>query len=421
MHSIHTATVNPRSSWGGIEFFGPAGALTRGESGLARAPESRGGEPARAADFARQAIRSEVISSIRSHFQFIAMATHPGLTPDQWAEQELAAAASHALAPGGQGAPALREGVEAGLLEASRQLQGLGVAVEEIAAAAEELRGLLEGLIGAAGVPGEVAFGARISQKQKTQLEIVTQEGDVVKLSLKTRFRASISGAAVTMGEGVTSGANINTINGTKLEISVDGHLNEEETAAVREVLLQVEELADAFFAGDTEAAFFAASELGIDGDQLASVAIKMSFRQRIEAAGFVTQALPVSAPAPAPAESADDAPALQAMPVSTTRDAAPVSPESASAAVSGSGGLPTADMKSAAPESPLASIGRYLAQVLHAFGEAGQAGLLSLDFRFKMDLLLSVTRVAADAQPAPEVARMAVDKLGEAANALLP
>ena len=421
MHSIDTSIFNPRHHWGSIESSGPSGAVARADRRGDHHDVAREGAPAQGVDFARRAVHAEVMSSIRSVFQFVAPAPIPGLAPDEQAGQTLAAAASQALAPGGQGAQALREGVESGLREASTQLQGLGLAIEDIVGAADDLRARLEGLIGGAGASGEVAVAGRIRQKQKTQLEIVTQEGDVVKLSLKTRMHATIAGAAVGTADGVSSGASVRVIAGAKLEIAVEGDLNDEETAAIRAVLLQVEELADKFFAGDTQAAFAAASQMGIDGEQLASVAIKMSFRQRIEASGFVTRPLPAPAPETpsAPPTSSQDLPVAEAVP-------SPAVAESPSASTPEPAAQTTAPAVQTSPqapstESPLAGIGRFLAEVLRAFNEASQTGQGSLDLRFKLDLLLSATRVVAQAEPSPTSATPAIEKLEQASGALIP
>ncbi|MFN0039937.1 MAG: hypothetical protein ACKVP2_10545 [Burkholderiales bacterium] len=421
MHSIDTAIFNPRHHWGGIESSGPSGAVARADRRREHHDVASGGAPAQGVDFARRAVHAEVMSSIRSVFQFVTPVPIPGLAPAEQAGQTLAAAASQALARGEQGAQALREGMESGLQEASTQLQGLGLAIEDIVAAADDLRARLEGLIGGTSASGEIAVAGRIRQKQKTQLEIVTQEGDVVRLSLKTRMHATIAGAAVGTTDGVSSGASVRTISGAKLEISVEGNLNDEEAAAIREVLLQVEELSDKFFAGDTQAAFAAASQMGVDGEQLASVAIKMSFRQRIEASGFVTHPLPAPAPETpsAPPTSGQDLPVAEAVPLSSAAASPPASTPDPAAQPT----LPGVQTLPQAPstESPLAGIGRFLAEVLRAFNEASQTGQGSLDLRFKLDLLLSVTRVVAQSEPSPTSATPAIEKLEEATSALIP
>lgn len=426
MHAISTAVISPRASphpnWAPIEDQQPAQGVSRRDTQRVH-DHGRHGEPrARGTQFAQQAIHTEVMSRLRASFQFTATPSLAGLAPDQQAAQHFAAAAGQVLAPGGNGAQALRDSVELGLQDAAQQLQGLGVPPEDIFAAADALRGQLQGLISASGAQAEIAVSGRLDQKQKTKLEIVTQEGDIVKLSLRTRLTTTLSCAAVNGANGTASAVQGTTIVGSKLELSVEGNLNSEEVAAIRDVLVAVEQLAADFFSGDVAAAFAAASDLGIDGEQLASVAIKMSARQRITTTGFLSQ--PVAGnvpPAPQPALAdpstvapVDASPAAPATPLpAATPEAPAAAPTGPAATLPPDAAAPAVTAVPVAAESPIGSIGRYLTQVLRGLSEDAS----SMNLRLKFDLLLSATQLRA--APAATATNAAIAKLEEATNAL--
>jgi hypothetical protein len=429
MHAINTALIHPRaprSQWAEVEGRQPSHDVSRREHHRALGSNAPGRHtPTRGTQFAQQAIHTDVMNRLAASFTLVARPTLPGLAPDQQASQNFAAAAGQMLAAGNDGAQALQNAVELGLQEAAHHLQGLGVSAEDIAAAADALRGQLEGLISASGTQGEIAVGGRLTEKQRTKLEIITQEGDVVKLSLRTRITTTLSGAAVNGSNGTAAAAQGTTIVGNKLELSVEGNLNAEEAAAIRHVLMNVEEMAEDFFAGDLQAAFAAASDLGIDGEQLASVAIKMSSRQRMTATGFLTQPLlPPTVPqpvvaAPSNVPSVDASATVTTIPqTAATPVAAPALPEpQASAGPTPSAPATAPTPESPAAESPVISIGRYLTQVLRGLSTETS----SMNLRLKFDLLLSATRLQAEPAAATVTAptAAAIAKLEEATNAL--
>ena len=294
-------------------------------------------------------------------------------------------------AAGGTGAAAAadhsQEAGLAGMLQALQQSLGANTA------GADTLSARLGSLLGALadGASG-AAFVADAVLRQKTTLQFVTQEGDIVQLELRSRTALDMAGAAGSGADGVVAAGSARVIAGSRLAIHVQGNLNDQEMAAIQGVLTQVEDLASQFYSGSVDAAFAAASALSIDGSQLAAVALDMRQSLRLQAAAAVT-----GSAAPAAAAVAGTVPAAPA-------GAAPVDAAAAAPAV------PDAP---AASDAIAATAGGYLAQALNQLDTAGAAAA-QISMKLKLQLLLVATaaRPTATADPA-------VSKLAESVQAL--
>ena len=432
MQSIDVAHAPPRSPFGEFATRGPNSSPAVSDAENHRQATHCPDEcaPSRGSDFVRQVLYAQVMTSLHADYRIGSAVPVQGLTPAESAAQGLAGATSQALAPGGKGAGSLRASVDSGLQEAAAQLQTLSFNVGDVAALAEGIRSQLESFIGAAGsaqaggAPQESVAGAGVCfmQKQKTQLEIVTQEGDTVRLSLRSKVMVAAGGVASSAADGTASSAAVTVIAGSKFEISVDGNLNDEETAAIRDVLTKVEALAEDFFRGDVQAAFAAAAELHIDGDQLASVALDLTVKQRLQAVGFILQPAGSSPPAVPAAGTAPQAAQTPQVPANDTSPSEPLA-QAAPAGPAGDNGAVADPTPANPPQSestamPGSTITDYLMHLLDSLRNAGNVGYASVSWKSKLELLLAVTSAHADAEPVP-AAKSAVDKLGEAVTSL--
>lgn len=113
--------------------------------------------------------------------------------------------------------------------------------------------------------------------KQRSTIRIRTQEGDVVKLSLRKYDRVSASDNSVTSGEETSSSTEVEVSSRSRMMLRVDGDLNENELAAIQNVFSQAEEIANQFFGGDISAALDLATGFEFDSEQLARV--RLGFR----------------------------------------------------------------------------------------------------------------------------------------------
>lgn len=432
MRPMDIAHSSPRDSLGAFVPTARAHAAGVPASGSVRINgESQGvGSRLRGSDFLHQAFHARVITVLQSNYPVSATVPYQGTTPAESTGQFLAGAASQTLARGGKGVDQLRESVESSLQDAASLVQTLGAADGDINTLVDNIRAQLESFIGAAvsalsGGPTQestgpapeylAAAGARLTQTEKTRIEFVTQEGDTVRLSLRSRLDVSAVGVESASADGVYSAGAVNLISGSKLQISVEGDLNDDELAAIRDVLAKVEVLAEDFFQGNVQEAFAAAADLDIDAGQLASVALDLSLKQRLRVSGFVQ-----TAPAPqlvAPAPIAPES----ALPVPDATGSEPLPGADPAAAISVPADAAAAPVSAAQPDSALSpgfTISGYLRQVLDSLRESGNPGQGSGSWRFKIELLYAA--VTADAaQPSARASEAAVNKLGEALTSL--
>ncbi len=117
------------------------------------------------------------------------------------------------------------------------------------------------------------------SSKQRSTIQIRTQEGDVVRFSLKRVDTMSATDVAYADGEVSVTSTEVSVSSRSRMMMSVEGDLNEAELAAIQNVFAQAEMIADEFFEGDIGAAFNVAQGFEFDTEQLARV--NMRFRMR--------------------------------------------------------------------------------------------------------------------------------------------
>ena len=123
---------------------------------------------------------------------------------------------------------------------------------------------------------------AKFRSTQKTEIELVTQDGDRVRLSLKTREGFDARGGSLVGLQGAAAYAAVSAFSETRFRLDVQGSLDEGELAAIREVLGRVDEIASRFYGGDATDAADAAA-LAFDGAELAGVSFRLSERQSLD------------------------------------------------------------------------------------------------------------------------------------------
>lgn len=137
------------------------------------------------------------------------------------------------------------------------------------------------------------ATSMKYRRSERTALFIETQEGDVIRLKFKSRESVDLKTAHAQGGGESSSEITLTTRSASKLSVTVRGDLNVDELGAIQEAIEQASELADDFFDGDLQAAFASASEFDIDGDQLASVNLKMRSTERFTYSSYGYRATP--------------------------------------------------------------------------------------------------------------------------------
>ena len=370
-------------------------------------------------DAAGPAMLSQVLSTLRAAFSINATPAIPqtALTPAESAEQGFTAAVSQALqaadpaaSPPSAAIGAVRSTVEQALQDVTQYLLANGAAPSDVDSAGGVLRHRLESLMAGLGANigsgTSVAAQATLTQRQKATIELVTAEGDIVKLSFRSRTSSSVDlAAAATVGGAVAGTAGYTTINSSRLSIEVQGNINADEAAAIGDVLNQVETLANQFFAGDVAQAFASAAALHIDSAQLASVALQLGVKQSIQATAVGETAPaaptdPVASTSPLPS-SASTVP----VPVASTPVALPVVATPAAAPAAAPGTTVLQD---------------FLAQVLKFTGGGESNQALAFNARAKLELLVAAIHAANAVTPhAASTTTSAVAKFGDVAGHL--
>lgn len=200
-----------------------------------------------------------------------------------------------------------REGVEKGFAEARKILDGMGVLGGTVAGDIDETYQRIQGGLGdldrrfgaAAPASGSLAlagYSERFSALAETfDLAVTTREGDRLRISVaqasaswsQSSFAVASSGSGTSMMASSQSGSL--QIGGW--QVSVEGELDADEVKALEQLFSQVQELSSQFYAGDLVGAFDRAMALEMDGEQLASMSLRLtqtSVRQATDAYGAV-------------------------------------------------------------------------------------------------------------------------------------
>lgn len=203
-----------------------------------------------------------------------------------------------------------RSGVEKGFAEARKILDGLGVLNGKVASDIDETyRKIQDGFSGldkrfnpdAARVEGTTrlaAYSERFAAQAETfELSVTTREGDRLRISIaQASATYSQTGVVASSGEAGSALAAVSRSGSLQIgawQVSVEGDLNEKELASLEKLFTQVQDLSNKFYAGDMAGAFDRAMALQLDGEQLASMSLRLtqtSVRQATDAYSAVAE-----------------------------------------------------------------------------------------------------------------------------------
>ncbi|MSR13933.1 MAG: hypothetical protein EXR86_05075 [Gammaproteobacteria bacterium] len=247
------------------------------------------------------------------------------------------------------------------------------------------------------------------SHSDRTTLFITTQDGDTVRLKIKTRESISLDTNEQEAGDRLLTEFTLQAQSSTKVSFVVNGDLSADELGAIRSVVEQAGAIAQEFFAGDLQSAFAAAADFNIDATQLAIVGFRMSSREQLTYTQSGTPrplaALPTTPAAPSlPAASSLGAVAEPVVPV--TEDLQPsVIPTAAPVAPSTNG------LGERAPQigEVLGSIKNFLSSLIERLGTPAQSGdapaQSHLDISLKLKIFQSMLVVGTLAPGSDETA----------------
>lgn len=176
--------------------------------------------------------------------------------------------------------------------ESANRLQALARASEAPMRAAhhERIAGLAAGLdrleshyLGGDRVEARSALSHR--REMETRLQIQTADGDTLELRLRQTetLRSETRVQARTGAAGASSSTWYAT--DLRLQVEIEGDLDDAELAAVNAVLAQADGLATRLAAGDFDGALEALGELSMEPAELRSVAVEIDARERLDVA----------------------------------------------------------------------------------------------------------------------------------------
>lgn len=125
-------------------------------------------------------------------------------------------------------------------------------------------------------------IAAQISQS--AEIEIVTKEGDVVKISLANAAEMSRSMANVKQNGNEATAFESSFESSSDFSISIEGDLNEDEQESLKNLLKQMDKVGNEFFSDNIQAAFAQAQKIGLDTDQLASFSMDLTMEKSVQA-----------------------------------------------------------------------------------------------------------------------------------------
>ncbi|WP_457787524.1 DUF5610 domain-containing protein [Pseudomonas sp. PL-6] len=200
-----------------------------------------------------------------------------------------------------------REGVEKGFAEARKILDGMGVLAGKVAGDIDDTYQRIQDGLGdldrrfgaAAPASGSLAlagYSERFSALAETfDLSVTTRDGDRLRISVAqvsaSWSQSSFAAASNGSGTAVTASSQSGSLQIGGWQVSVEGELDADEVKALEKLFSQVQELSNQFYAGDLAGAFDRAMALEMDGEQLASMSLRLtqtSVRQATDAYGAV-------------------------------------------------------------------------------------------------------------------------------------
>ncbi|MGG5872937.1 DUF5610 domain-containing protein [Pseudomonas peli] len=203
-----------------------------------------------------------------------------------------------------------RSGVEKGFAEARKILDGMGVLQGKVASDIDDTyQKIQDGFSDldkrfnpdAALVDGTTklaAYSERFAAQAETfDMEVTTRDGDRLRISIaQASANWSQSGVVASSngnGSSVVASSQSGSMQIGAWQVSVEGELDDEERAALEKLFGQVQDLSNKFYAGDLSGAFDRAMALEMDGEQLASMSLRLTqttVRQATDAYSAVAQ-----------------------------------------------------------------------------------------------------------------------------------
>lgn len=134
-----------------------------------------------------------------------------------------------------------------------------------------------------------LATSMSYQREDYSSIQMKTQEGDVVNLRLYS-LQASESGQSANMSDnGLQYSRYENSSQTFAFDFSVEGDLNDDELAAIQDLMRSAGEVSDLFYDGDVAGALQKGLDMGFDTSQLASFSMTLQTTQTMKSSQAVS------------------------------------------------------------------------------------------------------------------------------------
>ncbi|MEL7185751.1 MAG: hypothetical protein AAFN50_04865 [Pseudomonadota bacterium] len=371
---------------------------------------------------ALQVLRQELRMSLKAQFHAEFKASQPNyaankesMAPSEVADEALGVAekvVDQAPTRAAKSIIQFRLKVQESIQVASKTVQSDAdqVELDDVAAKIDDGVAKLEEKAAATRESSTSALNVDMRTRQRSTIKIRTQEGDIVKLSLRQGSNLSASSSETIDGESSSKTTEIDFSSRSRMFVKVRGDLNEAEMGAIQSVLADAQKMADDFYGGDIGAAFNSASGFEFDTEQLSRV--KMRFRMHQEtnvAYSQVTNTVATPNVAVAASKPSVPPPEVISQPLPVVETAAPVAP---AVEVTPPSDVVPAEAPAVIPDNAMQGffelVGNFMRSVSEGFVESSGSTTIRYQYSesFKLSLLQSVINTVAP------------DDAGEASNA---
>jgi hypothetical protein len=185
----------------------------------------------------------------------------------------------------------VKQGVEEGFAQARDALDQLGLLndtqsanLDDAYATIQDGLSKLEASLNPVNTSQVQTQGVAAQISQSAEIEIVTQEGDVVKIRLAESASMSQSIAHVKQNGQAATAFESSSESSSDFSISIEGNLNEDEQKSLKKLLKQMDKVGKEFFSDNIQGAFKQAQKIGLDTEQLASFSMNLSMEKSVQA-----------------------------------------------------------------------------------------------------------------------------------------
>jgi len=130
------------------------------------------------------------------------------------------------------------------------------------------------------------------SINHSAEIQITTQQGDVVTISFNQAATSSQSVFQAEQGNSEISAYNESHSYESGFSMSIEGNLNEDEQKSLTDLINKMSKVSDKFFKGDVESAFKHGLKVGFDTEQIASFSMDLSREKSVQAVAAYQQTI---------------------------------------------------------------------------------------------------------------------------------